>query len=45
MSAFKRERPPRRDKILSLRVSGEVDQMLEELRQRLGLANKVDVFR
>ena len=45
MSPFRRERPPRRDKILSLRVSGEEDQMLEELRQRLGLANKVDVFR
>jgi hypothetical protein len=45
MPAFRRERPPRRDKMLSLRLTDEEDQLLGELQEQLGLRAKVDVLR
>jgi hypothetical protein len=45
MSPFRRERPPARNKLISLRVSPEEDRLLDELMSRLGLGAKVDVFR
>ena len=45
MPPFRRDRPPRREKMLSLRVTEEEDRTLEELREHLGLDAKVDVLR
>jgi hypothetical protein len=45
MPAFRRERPPRREKMLSLRLTDEEDQLLGELQEQLGLRAKVDVLR
>ena len=45
MPAFRRERPAPRNKMLSIRITDEEDELLEELRQRLGVDAKVDVFR
>jgi hypothetical protein len=45
MPAFRRERPAPRNKMLSIRITDEEDRLLEDLRQRLGLDAKVDVFR
>jgi len=45
MSAFRRDRPEVRKKLISLRVSPEEDRLLVELMERLGVNNKVDVLR
>lgn len=39
------QRPQRRDRILSIRLSEQEEQVLDELMERLGLGNKVDVIR
>ena len=45
MPAFRRERPPRREKMLSLRLTDQEDRLLGELQEQLGLRAKVDVLR